>query len=220
MGQEQSPASLADVFAIATNGGGYLLAGRAYRDSRVALEGVSYSAPCLVKLDSQGNWQWSRTYATSHRDSGFFSSAVQTVNGGFFLAGSYDSQPIGWHYGFYNSPFLFKTDDSGNVQWNQTFSSIDDYHEGYSSSALITNDSGYAVVGGLDGSVWLAKFAPESTTPPDETSPSQTTWIVAVVIIVAVVSIGLIVYFKKRKHKAEITNRVKYNYNLRYFISN
>jgi len=37
IGQEQSPASLVDVFAIATNDGGYLLAGRAYRDSRVAL---------------------------------------------------------------------------------------------------------------------------------------------------------------------------------------
>ncbi len=202
MGQEQSPASLIDVIAIATNDGGYLLAGRAYRDSRVALEGVGYSAPCLVKLDSQGNWQWSRTYATSHRDSGSFRSAVQTVDGGFLLAGSYDSQPIGWTYGFYISPFLFKTDSFGSVQWNQTFSSLEDYHEGHASLVIATKDGGYAVLGSLDNTIWLAKFAPESNTSPDGSDTIPTSLIVAILIIavvIIVISLGLVVYLIKRK---------------------
>jgi hypothetical protein len=196
LGEEQSPASLAYAFTIATNDGGYLLAGRAYRDSRVAFEGVSYSAPFLVKLDSQGNWQWSRSYATSHRDSGFFSSAVQTVDCGFLIAGSYDSQPIGWIYGSYISPFLLKTDSFGNVQLNQTFSSIDDYHEGHASLVIVTRDGGYAIMGSLDSSVWLAKFAPESGISPSPSIP-EFSWLVIVPLLLAVFSVAVILKHRK-----------------------
>jgi hypothetical protein len=197
LGEEQSPASLAYAFAIATNDGGYILAGRAYRDSRVALEGVSYSAPFLVKLDSQGNWRWSRTYATSHHDSGSFSSAVQTVDGGFLLAGTYDSQPIGWIYGFYVSPFLLKTDSFGNVQWNQTFSSIEDYHEGKASSVIATSDGGYAIMGSLDSSVWLAKFAPESIISPSPSIP-ELSWLAILALLLAVVTFAVGKLYRKR----------------------
>ena len=127
---------------------------------------------------------------------------MQTVDVGFLLAGSYDSQPIGWTHGFYISPFLFKTDSFGNVQWNQTFGNIEDYHEGQSSSLIATKDGGNAVMGSLDNAIWLAKFAPESNTSPDGSETIPVSWIVVILIIavvIIVVGLGLVLYLTKRK---------------------
>jgi len=42
-----------------------------------------------------------------------------------------------------------------------------------------------------------------------EVEPFPTTLVIAPIASVAVIGLGLLVYFKKRKHKTEITNRVK-----------
>jgi len=79
---------------------------------------------------------------------------------------------------------------------------MEDYHEGHASSVIATEDGGYAVMGSLDNTIWLAKFAPESNTSPDGSSPIPATLIIDIFIMVIIVAVvgSLLVYFKKRKH--------------------
>ena len=134
----------------------------------------------LVKTDSLGNAQWIRSYPGI-----YFVSVSQTADGGYLAA---------------KENLLVKTDASGNVQWD-TGNLLND--KGLY-SVLVTNDGGYAVAGGSGYNVWLAKFASESNiSPNDSSTPLSTTWIVVAIIVVAVVGVGLLVYFKKRKHKGD-----------------
>ena len=134
----------------------------------------------LVKTDSLGNAQWIRSYPGI-----YFVSVSQTADGGYLAA---------------KENLLVKTDASGNVQWD-TGNLLND--KGLY-SVLVTNDGGYAVAGGSGYNVWLAKFASESNSSPNDSStPLSTTWIVVAIIVVAVVGVGLLVYFKKRKHQSE-----------------
>ena len=134
----------------------------------------------LVKTDSLGNAQWIRSYPGT-----YFVSVSQTADGGYLAA---------------KENLLVKTDASGNVQWD-TGNLLND--KGLY-SVLVTNDGGYAVAGGSGYNVWLAKFASESNiSPNDSSTPLSTTWIVVAIIVVAVVGVGLLVYFKKRKHKGD-----------------
>ncbi|MBT0160187.1 hypothetical protein G4O51_09405 [Candidatus Bathyarchaeota archaeon A05DMB-2] len=145
-------------------------------DGGYILAGGDGSNAWFVKTDTQGNMQWNRSYTGRT-----FVSVAQTVDGGYIAA---------------ESDKLVKTDASGEVQWD-TGSLLS---EKGVYSVIVTEDRGYAVTGCSGFNVWLAKFAPESTIPPNEISPPLlTTWIVIAVIIVAVAGIGLLVYFKTRK---------------------
>lgn len=174
-----------------TDSVGNLLVNRTYNVSNVAsysesfaktvdggyiLAGGDGSNAWLVKTDSQGNVQWNHSYTGVS-----FVSVGQTGDGGYIAAESHE---------------LVKIDASGNVEWNtgNLLSEKGLY------SVIVTGDGSYAVTGGSEYNVWLAKFAPESNPPPNEASPPfSTTWVVIAVIIVAVAAIGLLVYFK-RKH--------------------
>jgi hypothetical protein len=100
----------------------------------------------LLKLDANGNVQWSKIYGISL--SRFF--AIQASDGGFVLAG--------WMPNDLNSmdTFMVKTDKDGFVLWNKTFA------PGGSSNALVyalmeTQNGGYAVTGQWEnGYFWLA----------------------------------------------------------------
>ena len=87
----------------------------------------------LVKLDSSGQTQWNRTY-TGPGNSGA-ESAIQTNDGGYAVAGWVNDA------GNATSTRLIKTDSSGNVQWDRTYSGLGAY-------ALIqTSSGGYALTG-------------------------------------------------------------------------
>lgn len=191
-GKRANHVGLDSVFAVATKDGGYLLAGEA--------DFTDYLSPFLVKLDSYGNWQWHHTYATSARSS-VLNSVLQTADGGFLIAGAYYTPS--YNSGSYNqlTPLLFKTDSFGNVLWNQSFSSTEDYHFGYISSVLVTKDDGYAVLDSLDNAIWLAKITPESVVSSSEFFTTAAVAIVSGVIVVVLIA-GFLVYFKKRKHHA------------------
>lgn len=74
----------------------------------------------LIKVDTNGNKQWSRTFGE-----GFARSVQQTSDGGYVIAGS---------------ARLLKADENGNELWNKTFS-------GMFYSIYQTTDGGYILVG-------------------------------------------------------------------------
>jgi len=116
--------------------GGYALAG--YTDS----SGAGYNDFYLVKTNSAGNLQWSKTYGGAGDDEA--RSLIKTSDGGYALAGWTDSFG-GGGYKFY----LVKTDSSGNMVWNQTYGMAGD---NYANAIIQTNDSGYALAGSTDSS--------------------------------------------------------------------
>jgi hypothetical protein len=81
---------------------------------------------------------WSQTYGGSGTDCAH--SLVATSNGGYALAGSTSSSGAGQ-----DDFWLVKIDESGNVEWNQTYGgkSFD-----YAYSLAATSDGGYALAGG------------------------------------------------------------------------
>jgi hypothetical protein len=121
---------------VQTRDGGYALAG--YTDSF----GAGYYDFYLVKTNSAGTEQWSKTYGGPGDDEA--SSLIQTSDGGYALAGWTDSFG-GGGYKFY----LVKTDSSGNMLWNTTYGGAGD-SQAY--SVIQTSDGGYALAGFTDSS--------------------------------------------------------------------
>src|SRR3989304_6257964 len=109
---------------VQTSDGGYAIAGDGFAN--------------LVKTDSVGNVQWSRTYGGTAR------SVVQTIDGGYAIAGSLS--------GFQ----LAKTDSAGDMLWTKTYGSGTVY------SMVQTSDGGYALAGAISPygeyeDFWLVK---------------------------------------------------------------
>ncbi len=136
--------------------GSYAIAGN-------ALSGLK-SKPFLIKTDASGNQVWNKTYApgpgaVSQTDVAIdtLSSAVQTSDGGYALAGttgtiSYDlaKDPLNnsslknMSFTVVSQIFLIKTDANGNQEWCKTYGRAGNY-EG--SSVVQTDDGGYAILG-------------------------------------------------------------------------
>jgi hypothetical protein len=121
---------------VQTSDGGYALAG--YTSSF----GAGYYDFYLVKTDSAGNTQWSKTYGGPGDDEAY--SLIQTGDGGYALAGYTDSFG-GGGYLFY----FVKTDSSGTMLWNKTYGGPGE-SEAY--SVIQTSDGGYALAGYTDSS--------------------------------------------------------------------
>ena len=115
----------------------------------------------LIKTDSTGGLQWSRTYGGNRDDKGY--SVEQTRDGGYILAG---------HYGYAGLPdysvYLIKTDPGGDTLWTRTY-----YPEGslwnQGFDCHQTWDGGYIVIGfsldqAIDVSVYLIKTDAEGDT--------------------------------------------------------
>ena len=130
-----------------TKDSGYILAG-----------GIRYGdhySPWLAKIDSEGDLQWNQKYGDDCR----FVSVVQVANGGYLAVGDYLPQ-------FDNeAALLVKADGFGKFERNATYGEKGTYHDNIASFVIATADGGFAVVGTIDDSVWLAKFAPEEPEP-------------------------------------------------------
>jgi len=116
---------------IQTSDGGYAIAG--YTESFGAGEDDVY----VVKLDANGNLQWTKTIGGKKADAGV--SLIQTSDGGYAIAGYTKSFGAGeWDV------YVVKLDANGNLQWTKT---IGGKKEDAGRSLIQTSDGGYAIAG-------------------------------------------------------------------------
>ena len=129
---------------IPTSDGDYAFAGTA----TVSQNATNF---WLVKIDSEGNIQWSNVYPEAGNDAGV-NSLVQASDGGYLLVGT--EMPSGGA----SRMVLVQTDSSGNLLWNTTVNSGYSFNVIYSLAK--TKDGDYVIAGigdnGLSSNVgWL-----------------------------------------------------------------
>ena len=114
--------------------GGYILAGL------TSAFGSGGSDVYLIKTDSGGNEEWSKTFGGSLDDAG--NSVQLTTDGGYIIGGSTESFGSGG-----SDVYLIKTDSGGNEEWSKTFGgSLDDA----GNSVQLTTDGGYIIGGSTE----------------------------------------------------------------------
>jgi len=113
-----------------TSDGGYVLAG--YTESYGAGDGDAW----LIKTDSNGNKEWSKTFGGTEADGA--RSVQQTSDGGYILAGYTRS------YGAGGDAWLIKTDSNGNEIFDEVFGG---YKSDSASAVQQTSDGGYILAG-------------------------------------------------------------------------
>jgi hypothetical protein len=116
---------------IQTSDGGYAIAGET--ESFGAGDGNVY----VVKLDANGNLQWTKTIGGENTEKG--RSLIQTSDGGYAIAGTTTSFGEGL-----SGAYLVKLDANGNLQWTKTIGGPE-YEDGL--SLIQTSDGGYAIAG-------------------------------------------------------------------------
>jgi len=132
---------------IETSDGGYVTAGNTYSF------GAGVDDFWLVKTDAGGNVEWNQTYGGANTE--LANSVIQTSDGGYAIAGWAQSFGAGGH-----DFWLIKTDQIGNMQWNQTYGGA---YDDNAYSVIQTSDGGYAIAGGTSSSgaggtdFWLIK---------------------------------------------------------------
>jgi hypothetical protein len=118
--------------------GGYVLTGEAWSFGGAANTGDAF----LIKLDSMGNWLWTRIYANNNAIDEA-KAVIQTIDGGYIIASR----------GSYNSPnpaldlFLIKTDSMGFTMWTKTYFGLGALS---GESVQQTSDSGFVMSGYID----------------------------------------------------------------------
>jgi hypothetical protein len=116
---------------IQTSDGGYAIAGTTTSFGPVGADVY------LVKLDANGNLQWTRTIGGPESEGG--NSIIQTSDGGYAIAGNSYSFVAGGY-----DVYIVKLDANGNLQWTKTIDGPN-YEEGR--SLIQTSDGGYAIAG-------------------------------------------------------------------------
>jgi hypothetical protein len=133
--------------AVTTADNGYIIAG--YTESF----GAGGKDIYLVKVDANGNPQWTKTYGGTLQDVAY---KILTLSDGYIIVG-YKNGPSGWTKG---DLWLLKTNLSGDTLWTKTYGGIG---EDYGISIRQTYDNGFVISGtkslyatsGKD--VWLLK---------------------------------------------------------------
>jgi len=116
---------------IQTSDGGYAIAGT------TTSFGAGGGEVYVVKLDANGNLQWTKTIGGPEHDRG--SSLIQTSDGGYAIAGITESFGAGeWDV------YVVKLDANGNLQWTKT---IGGPEYDWGNSLIQTSDGGYAIAG-------------------------------------------------------------------------
>ena len=123
------------VAVIQSRDGGYAIAGY------TSAFGAGGWDVYVVKLDYQGNLQWTRTIGGKGNDQG--AGIVQTPDGGFVVGGTTTSFGAGA-----SDIYAIKLDSLGNVKWTRTIgtSAVESC-----SSVAQSKDGGVVLAGGTDG---------------------------------------------------------------------
>ncbi|MEF8802325.1 MAG: serine/threonine-protein kinase [Halolamina sp.] len=117
---------------IETSEGEYLAAGA----RKANLNGIGW----LVKLDSDGETQWERTYGGSENTISRLPSVVDTSDGGYLAAGNGEVNGYGSNVGW-----LLKTDRDGTLQWERGYGDSDD-----ALADVIETDDGFLAAGSAE----------------------------------------------------------------------
>jgi hypothetical protein len=116
---------------IQTSDGGYAIAGE------TESFGAGGADVYVVKLDANGNLQWTKTIGGENTEKG--RSLIQTSDGGYAIAGTTTSFGEG-----VSGAYLVKLDANGNLQWTKTIGGPES-EIGF--SLIQTSDGGYAIAG-------------------------------------------------------------------------
>jgi hypothetical protein len=125
------PASEGGYSLIQTSDGGYAIAGFTFSF------GAGGADVYVVKLDANGNLQWTKTIGGPEHEEG--RSLIQTSDGGYAITGYITSFGAGEA-----DVYVIKLDANGNLQWTKTIGGPGD-EIGY--SLIQTSDGGYAITG-------------------------------------------------------------------------
>jgi len=116
---------------IQTSDGGYAIAGVTISSGAGELDVY------VVKLDANGNLQWTKTIGGKNWEEG--NSLIQTSDGGYAITGSTESFGAGGA-----DVYVVKLDANGNLQWTKTIGGP----KGEGGRSIIqTSDGGYAITG-------------------------------------------------------------------------
>jgi hypothetical protein len=113
----------------------------------------------LIKTDSEGIQQWSKSFGGTLHDVGY--SVVQSQDGGYIVAGVTNSFGAGGA-----DMGLLKTDSLGNLIW---ITSIGGPNVDLATDIMRTSDGGHIITGSTDSfgagldDVWLVKLEPDIT---------------------------------------------------------
>ncbi len=141
-----------------TGEGGYIVAG--YTISLASNFNISRDI-WILKLDTNGDISWQKTYGGIDNDSAF--SIRQAMDGGYMIAGytrSFSPSPQIW---------VLKIDCSGKIQWQNT------YDNSCAMSIEQTSDGGYILTGEVDVGICLLKLGKNGAVTWQKTYPASFT---------------------------------------------
>ncbi|MFD2100290.1 hypothetical protein [Flagellimonas iocasae] len=132
---------------IQTADGGYAILGFSNStDGDLAHKTLAVSDYWLLKLDSEGNKEWSKTYGGSKEDLG--QAVIQTSDGGYAIVGyaMSDDGDGSNNEGFHDN-WILRLDAAGNILWEHSFGFAGHDH---SYDVIQTTDGGFFFAGFLD----------------------------------------------------------------------
>ncbi|MEO1262555.1 MAG: T9SS type A sorting domain-containing protein [Bacteroidota bacterium] len=132
------------------NDGGYLIIGE------TTSFGNGGSDVYLIKIDDEGNLEWSNTYGTSEDEEGM--GAVETIDGYLVVGSGFNSANSS------DDIYVFRIDFSGNIIWDNQYYGTAEFDQG--ADIVATQDGNFALLGNSGGvaqDVNLIKVTPDGT---------------------------------------------------------